>query len=76
LRRLGIVGSFSWWQRHIFYFVTTGLDPVVHADVQQKERAYPRDSSYVEAVSNFISKAQNDPSWRGNGLEFDRLKPK
>jgi hypothetical protein len=37
---------------------------------------YPRDSSYVEAVSDFISKAQNDPSWRGNGLEFDRLKPK
>jgi hypothetical protein len=37
---------------------------------------YPRDSAHVAAVTAFIQQAESDPSWRGNGLEFDRLKPK
>ncbi|SHI17025.1 hypothetical protein [Bradyrhizobium erythrophlei] len=37
---------------------------------------YPRDNTHVGAVIDFIQKAESDPDWRGNGLEFDRLKPK
>lgn len=34
---------------------------------------YPRDDGYVALVADFIERALLDPSWRGNGLEFDRL---
>jgi hypothetical protein len=37
---------------------------------------YPRDQNYVEAVTDYIWQVEGDPSWRGNGLEFDRLKSK
>jgi hypothetical protein len=37
--------------------------------------AYPRNANYAAAVQDFIKQAKSDPSWRGNGLEFDRLKP-
>jgi hypothetical protein len=38
--------------------------------------SYPRDSAHVAAVTAFIKQAEDDPGWRGNGLEFDRLKLK
>lgn len=38
--------------------------------------AYPRCEEYVKSVTDFIGQALADPTWRGNGLEFDRLKPK
>jgi len=44
--------------------------------VEEPPGPYPRDSAHVAAVTSFIRQAENDPSWRGNGLEFDRLKPK
>jgi hypothetical protein len=44
--------------------------------VEEPPGPYPRDRAHVAAVTSFIQQAENDPSWRGNGLEFDRLKPK
>ncbi|MGM5000762.1 hypothetical protein AB8A05_18725 [Tardiphaga sp. 538_B7_N1_4] len=35
---------------------------------------YPRSALHSQSVTDFIAKALNDPSWRGNGLEFDKLK--
>jgi hypothetical protein len=35
--------------------------------------AYNRRAEYGEAVSEFIEHAMADPSWRGDGLEFDRV---
>jgi hypothetical protein len=37
---------------------------------------YPRDAKYAQSVTDFIKLALADPKWRGNGLEFDRLRPK
>ncbi len=34
---------------------------------------YHRRQDYAAAVSDFIGKALADPSWRGDGLEFDRV---
>jgi hypothetical protein len=44
--------------------------------VEDPPGPYPRDSTHVTAVTAFIVQAEGDPNWRGNGLEFDRLKPK
>jgi hypothetical protein len=30
----------------------------------------------MQAVKDFIKQAQDDPQWRGDGLEFDRLEAK
>lgn len=37
---------------------------------------YPLSKEYAESVSSFVDQALADPAWRGNGLEFDRVKPK
>ena len=34
---------------------------------------YPRKPTYRRAVGDFIGRALEDPAWRGNGLEFDRV---
>jgi hypothetical protein len=34
---------------------------------------YPRRQKYAQEVDAFIEKALDDPTWRGNGLEFDRV---
>ena len=44
--------------------------------VSKPPGAYPRDEAHVKAVSKFIAQAQADPAWRGDGLEFDRLRAK
>jgi hypothetical protein len=45
-------------------------------NVEEPPGPYPRDRAHVAAVIAFVQKAQDDSNWRGNGLEFDRLKPK
>jgi hypothetical protein len=35
---------------------------------------YPRSEQHVEAVTDFVKQALADPAWRGNGLEFDKLR--
>ncbi|MBI5127872.1 MAG: hypothetical protein HZA66_00375 [Rhodopseudomonas palustris] len=35
---------------------------------------YPRSSVHSQSVTDFILKALGDPTWRGNGLEFDRFR--
>lgn len=35
--------------------------------------AYPRSTGYAQAVDEFVQQALNDPTWLGNGLEFDRV---
>ena len=34
---------------------------------------YLRSSTYAQAVDEFIQKALSDPSWLGNGLEYDKV---
>jgi hypothetical protein len=34
---------------------------------------YESDPTYVDAVSQFIERTFAEPTWKGNGLEFDRL---
>jgi hypothetical protein len=34
---------------------------------------YPRSGEYAHAVDEFIQKALDDPTWLGNGLEFDKV---
>lgn len=35
---------------------------------------YPRSPAHSKSVDDFITQAMKDPNWRGNGLEFDRLR--
>ena len=35
---------------------------------------YGRKPGYVKSISEFVDQALADPKWRGNGLEFDRLR--
>jgi hypothetical protein len=35
---------------------------------------YPRSPAHSQSVEDFIAHALKDPAWRGNGLEFDRLR--
>ena len=35
---------------------------------------YPRSEAYGKSVDHFIAQALANPEWRGNGLEFDRLR--
>jgi hypothetical protein len=35
--------------------------------------AYPRSPAHAQAIDEFIQKALDDPNWRGNGLEFDKV---
>lgn len=35
---------------------------------------YPRSKTHGKSVDDFIGQAMADPKWRGNGLEFDRLR--
>lgn len=44
--------------------------------VEEPPGPYPHDAAHAAAVTAFIQQAEGDPNWRGNGLEFDRLKPK
>lgn len=34
---------------------------------------YTPNNAYRDAVDEFVAQAMNDPGWKGNGLEFDRL---
>ena len=34
---------------------------------------YPRSAAYAKQVDVFIERALADPTWRGDGLEFDRV---
>lgn len=56
--------------------ILRSLDRKWNVKVETPPGPYPRDSTHVAAVTAFIQQAENDPKWRGNGLEFDRLKPK
>ena len=35
--------------------------------------AYPRNAEHARCIEDYLEQAMNDPEWRGNGLEFDRL---
>lgn len=35
--------------------------------------AYTRNPQHVQAVEEFVDHALDDPSWRGNGIEFDNV---
>jgi hypothetical protein len=56
--------------------ILNSLNSKWEVKVEEPPGPYPRDSAYVTAVTEFLKKAESDPNWRGNGLEFDRLKPK
>ncbi|MGJ4890159.1 hypothetical protein ACQR1Y_18300 [Bradyrhizobium sp. HKCCYLRH3099] len=43
-------------------------------DVQKPPSHYPRSANHSQSVAEFVAQALADPAWRGNGLEFDRLK--
>jgi len=34
---------------------------------------YPRNAKYAQQVAQFVDRALSDPTWLGNGLEFDRV---
>jgi hypothetical protein len=34
---------------------------------------YPRNAEHVRSIEFYIDQALSDPTWRGDGLEFDRL---
>jgi len=56
--------------------ILVSLDRKWAVKVEKSPGPYPRDGKHVAAVTAFIRQAEDDPNWRGNGLEFDRLKPK
>lgn len=53
--------------------VLAALDVPWHVDLIEPPGLYPRSADYAEAVDEFIQKALNDPSWLGNGLEYDKV---
>ena len=43
-------------------------------EVSEPPGDYPRSDIHSKSVEAFIAQAMADPQWRGNGLEFDRLR--
>ncbi|SEH40023.1 hypothetical protein [Tardiphaga sp. OK245] len=43
-------------------------------EVQKPPAHYPRSPVHGKSVTDFVTQALADQTWRGNGLEFDRLK--
>lgn len=43
-------------------------------EFQKPPAHYPRSSVHAQSVTDFVDRALADQTWRGNGLEFDRLK--
>jgi hypothetical protein len=43
-------------------------------EVQTPPGYYPRSAVHSKSVTDFVAQALADQSWRGNGLEFDKLK--
>jgi hypothetical protein len=43
-------------------------------EISEPPGHYPRSATHGKSVDDFISQAIADPNWRGNGLEFDRLR--
>lgn len=41
--------------------------------IEQSETSYERNAIYVRRVKDFIRRALAEPSWNGDGLEFDRV---
>lgn len=39
----------------------------------QSPGPYPRSIEHAKSVEEFVEKALNDPSWLGNGLEYDKV---
>lgn len=44
-----------------------------NAIYQSPPGVYNRKDSYAQAVEEFVARALEEPGWRGNGLEFDRV---
>jgi hypothetical protein len=42
-------------------------------ELVQPPGPYPRSITYAQAVDEFVQKALDDPTWLGNGLEFDKV---
>lgn len=43
-------------------------------EVSEAPGDYPRSDIHSKSVEAFVAQAMADPKWRGNGLEFDRLR--
>jgi hypothetical protein len=43
-------------------------------EVSEPPGDYPRSDTHSKSVEIFVAQAMADPQWRGNGLEFDRLR--
>ena len=43
-------------------------------EISEPPGDYPRSKAHGKSVDDFIAQAMADPDWRGNGLEFDRLR--
>ena len=54
--------------------VLTQLQTPWQIELSPPPGEYPRSPIYSKSVDDFIAQAIQDPEWRGNGLEFDRLR--
>ncbi|UGV25055.1 hypothetical protein E0H22_04805 [Rhodopseudomonas boonkerdii] len=54
--------------------ILTQLGSPWSVDLTHPPSNYPRSDLHSKSVADFIAQALADPSWRGNGLEFDKFK--
>jgi hypothetical protein len=66
-----IVVSFSADDKAIVDRVLSELSVPWGSRLEQPQGRYPRSANSVRQVEEFIRRALAEPSWRGNGLEFD-----
>lgn len=69
-----VVLCYSDEDQKIAHTVLTQLQNAWTIELLAPPEEYPRNATHGKSVDDFIAQAMNDPEWRGNGLEFDRLR--
>lgn len=73
LKPLVIVRAYCETDRDIAHNILNRLNLGWAVQLHPTQRLYKRDKTYGNCVEKFIDTALDDPCWRGNGLEFDRV---
>lgn len=67
------IQTYSVPDQQVAQYVLSALGVSWPVDLLNVPGAYNRKAEYAQEVDAFIETALNNPDWRGNGLEFDRV---
>lgn len=69
-----VIHCFSEWDLALMSGVLDQIDSNIEVVQQPPAGAYPEHERYRSQVTEFVENALADPDWKGNGLDFDRLR--